>query len=106
MTLYAGAEGPETVVMKLGHSPDFDFTAVTAAEIVVRKPDRNIVIWSVILSAQTTTTLTLTHVLAAAGADVPKAGEYVIYARLTVPGGHVRSHTRRLPVHDRFDVTN
>lgn len=103
MTVYAGAQPPESYVLNLGISTGFDYTTVTAAELVVRRPDGTEVVWAATQSNKTSTTLTLTHVLAVGEVDLQ--GSYLIYARLTVPGGIVRSQPRRLDVKPRFDPT-
>jgi hypothetical protein len=81
-----------------------DFTTVTAAVLKTRAPDGSTADWAVTMSNQTPTTLTLTHTFSSG--DLVMPGAYDLYALLTVPGGHVRSETRVLPVLGTFDVVS
>jgi hypothetical protein len=75
---------------------------VSAAVIKVQRPDLSFYDWVVVISNQTTTTITLTHVLATDGSDLPMPGVYAAYALLSVGAGYIRSDTQQIPVFDTF----
>lgn len=102
VSLYEGAVAPEQYTLVLKQAAGFDYSTVTAAEFVVRKPDGSRTTWTASISAQTTTSLSLTHVFAPGEAI---AGDFRLYARLTVPTGSVRSRTRTLRIKPEFDET-
>ena len=66
-----------------------DLSVVSAASIDVIKADGTTVNWTATISNQTATTLRLTHVFAAAGADLPGPAGYflVLVPKLTTPSG-------------------
>ena len=90
--LYVGMVAPYQYVADLvpGDS-GLDLSTVTAATIEIRKPDGTTVSWAATRSNQTTSTLTLTHNLAAGTSEIDQAGEWHFYAELTVAGGFRRT---------------
>lgn len=90
MKLYVGATSPEPlrVTTEQGDT-GFDLSTVTAGEIRVKKPNGAIATLAATITAQSPTSITLSHTFAAGEIDV--AGPWHIYARHTVPGGFVRS---------------
>ncbi len=101
--VYVGLVAPYAYVLDLvpGDS-GVDLATVTAGLLHVRDPDGNETTWTVALSNQTMTTLTLTHEYVTG--DVAVSGEFVIYANLTIPAGTVRSVPQPLTVHERFEA--
>jgi hypothetical protein len=101
--VYLSPVAPEAYVLNLvPGTSGVDLSTVTAASLIVRKPSGDETTWTATRSAQTATTLTLTHVFIAA--DVAESGEYVIYASLTIPSGTVRSAPQPLTARERFEV--
>jgi hypothetical protein len=86
---------PEDVAMA-------NLSTVTSAVLNVRRGDGTITTWTATLSNQTSTTLTLTHLLGVG--DVTTAGVYVIRATLTLTAGTVRSEPQRLRVLGFYEV--
>jgi hypothetical protein len=62
-----------------------DLSTVSAVTLHVMRPDGTSSDWATSLSAQSPTSVTATHVFAAA--DVPVPGKLTIEPRMTVPGG-------------------
>jgi len=93
--VYQGGVSPEaiTVDVETGTS-GLDLTTVTAAILRVGRPDGSVVTWSVAMSAQTATSLLLTHVFMAG--DLPMVGRYAVVAELTIPAGMRRCNPREI----------
>lgn len=105
--VYVGDSSPKAYVLVLDREDgdDIDLTTVETAELsVLRKGETSPVTWAASISHATTTAITLTHVFAADGTDLPNAGLYAVVARLTTPGGVLSSDTYALPVRARFDT--
>jgi hypothetical protein len=102
--VYVGVSEPEQLTLDLGPGPSgVDLSEVSAASLFVRRPDGVETSWPVTMSEQSATTLRLTHVFDIDDVDVP--GTYVLVARLTVPGGFIRSKPRSLAALGAFDPT-
>lgn len=102
-TLRVGQVAPNTywvTVSQGGSLAAFDFTTVSAASIVVKKPSGATQTWTTVLSAQTTTGLTATHSLVLG--DVDEAGTYTGYLLMTVSGGTIRSESSQFYVAEEF----
>lgn len=102
-TLRVGQVAPNTywvTVSQGGAVAAFDFTTVSAASIVVKKPSGATQTWTTVLSAQTTTGLTATHSLVLG--DVDEAGTYTGYLLMTVSGGTIRSESSQFYVAEEF----
>ncbi len=82
-----------------------DLSDVATAQFhVLRRADNTEVQWSAAISNQTSTTITLTYLFAAAAIDTVK-GTYDVYARLTLSGGdYIRTATRVLVVKGKYEV--
>lgn len=101
--VYVDAVAPEAYVLDLTPgSSGVDLSTVTASLLIVQKPNGAETTWTAVESNKTSTTLTLTH--AYGEEDVDLAGEYVIYASLTIPSGTVRSEPQPLTARGRFEV--
>ena len=101
--VYAGAVAPESLKVTVAQgSSGIDLTTVTAAQLLVKKPDGTTLSWSATISAATATSLTLTHVFSAADVDV--TGIYVVVPKLTVPAGFVRGVPKKLTALDPFQA--
>lgn len=104
-TLRVGQVAPNTywvTVSQDGSMAAFDFTTVSAASIVVKKPSGATQAWTTVLSPQTTTGLTATHTLAFG--DLDEAGTYTGYLLMTVPGGTIQSGVNTFYVAEQFAV--
>ncbi len=103
MTIRTGVQAPYQYVLNLtADGTIVDLADVTDAELDVRLPNyAETETWDVALSNQTTTTLTLTHTFDVDDAVEP--GAYVIFAKLTVPGGILRSDPKLVRILDQFD---
>jgi len=100
-TIYRGMRAPRAVRIDVTPSASTpDLTVVTAAEIEVRLFGSPHATWSATLSGQSATTLRLTHVFDALGAETERAGPYTLMAILTVPGGEDRVGPYLLDVKD------
>ncbi len=91
--LYQGDEAPKVYrqVIDPGDS-GLDLTTVTGAVFQVLKPDGVEVTWTCSLSAASINSLTLSYPLVPINlpgtpSDLDASGDYVIYARLTIPAG-------------------
>jgi hypothetical protein len=102
--LHQGDGSPASYVLQVVSEDGTDLTTVSAAVIKVQFPDLSFHDWAVIISNQTPSAMTLTHVFAADGSDLPMPGVYYAYALLTVGAGHIRSDTRQIPVFDTFEI--
>ena len=90
--LYVGLVAPKQyVVTVVPGASSLDLSTVSVATIEIRKPDGTTASWTTALSAQTATTLTLTHTFSAAPSEVDQAGTWHFYAKFTVPGGYDRT---------------
>jgi len=97
--VYAEAADPETIFVDVVPSDTVpDLSVVTAASFSVTTPGRQRVTWAASIIAQTSTLLSLAHVFAANGADVPRAGNYTIVVLLTTPDGVRRTEPKGLRV--------
>lgn len=106
--LYVGARDESVVLHLVPEGDDVDFTFVVTGEctIEVQQPDGSSGSWPATVSNVTTTTITLTHVLAADGSDVPKAGPLKFYGKMpVVGGGFIRSQAFVVPAFEEFDTT-
>lgn len=100
--VYVGAIAPEAYVVYVTPGDSgVDLSTVTAATFYVQDVDGTETTWSASRSNQTASTLTLTHTFASGDVDDP--GELVIYAKLTIPSGTVRTIPRRLVARGNFD---
>ncbi len=105
--LYEKQQAPDSYVLSVTPGTSgLDLTTVASAYFVVLQNNNLVASWDAALTNQTTSTLTLTHVLAANGTDVPERGTYVIYAKLiiTASGGTVRTSPNALIVKGEFEV--
>lgn len=101
--LHVGMESPSAyalVATRADSEDDFDFTTVTAASVMVKKPSGALETWSSVLSDQTAAGLTATHELDAG--DLDECGKYVAYLLMTVPGGTERTDTTDFYVKEEF----
>lgn len=100
--VYVGAVAPEAYVLYVTPGDSgVDLSTVTSATFYVQEVDGTETTWSATRSNQTADTLTLTHTFVAA--DVEEPGELVIYAKLTIPSGTVRTLPRTLIARGNFD---
>lgn len=88
--LFVNAGPPQSVQVRVtsgdsGHN----LASVTSAVFKVVKPDGSTADWVAGISLQSATGLTLTHELAAGGADVSLTGKYKFYPKLTLPTGSI-----------------
>lgn len=79
-----------------------DLSTVTGAVFNVRRADGTTTTWSAVITQQSTTQLTLTHVLQAGDCPVGVAGIYSIEPMLTVPAGPWPCLARPLHVVDPY----
>jgi hypothetical protein len=101
--VYLDPVAPEAFVLNLvPGTSGVDLSTVTAASFIVRKPDGAETTWTVTRTNATASTLTCTHVFVAGDVDI--AGEFVVYAKLTIPSGFVRSAPQHLTARGRFEV--
>lgn len=77
MTLYVGARDPESVEVVVTDAT-FDFTTVTGTEIEIIHPAGRRVTWSWSANTSVPGRVTLTHVCASTGDDVPEVGDYTL----------------------------
>ena len=103
LVVYEDAVAPESYRLNIvpGDS-GIDLSTVTAVAFSVQDQLGNIATWTATRSNQTATTLTATHVFIAA--DIASKGRYVVYAKLTVPGGTVRTAPQTLTVKGSFET--
>jgi hypothetical protein len=80
-------------------SSDWDMTQVVSAVLRVQRPDRSQVTWTASISAQTSVSLRLSHLLAPG--DVAQTGQWQIAATLITADGTVISTPA-----DRFVVVS
>lgn len=86
---YVGDEAPKAVVIEL-EDDEHDLGSVTAAKIIAQRPNGTRVEWTATFS-WSAPTLTVRYELAAGGADFNAHGLWRFYAKLTFPGGVLRS---------------
>ena len=101
--VYAGASSPEAYRHTCTPSETVpDLSVVTGASLEVTRPNGTVVTWAVQWPAlvHTTGVLTIVHVYAADGSDVPAAnvGGHTIVAKLTIAGGTRRTVPKVLRV--------
>lgn len=99
MTVYIGAVAPESfeIIISRGAS-SLDLSTVTAATLAVSNPDRTTTTWAASISAQSATSLTLTHTFLVGETVLP--GDYHITPQLAVPAGTHRAERVILPIED------
>lgn len=106
--LYELAEAPAaySVVVSVATGEPWDPTTVTSAVLLMSKPDGTEVSWSTTLSAASPSSITLTHILAASGADLPRgsAGTWVCRPKLTLPSGVVYGRPFNQYVAEAFET--
>lgn len=97
--LYVGAVASESyaMIVTAGDS-GLDLSTVTDATFCVLKPDGTETTWSVSLSSQSASSLTLTHAFGSGTSELDAEGEWRIYARLTTADGYMRTTTAKLIV--------
>lgn len=87
---YVGMAAPYTVEVDISPSSDAvmlpDLTVVTGVSLAVDGPLGSAV-WTATIVEQTTTLLRISHLLAADGSDIAKAGSYYLRPILTTPAG-------------------
>lgn len=107
MSLRELAEAPYAYRHIVTSDGTWDPLTVSAAEILVRRPDGTETSWTVetplVASA---TEITLTHVLAAGGVDLPRgtSGTWSFRPRLVVPGGVLYGAPVQLIVRSAFEA--
>lgn len=100
--VYVGAIAPEAYVLNVTPGDSgVDLSTVTAATFYVRDVDGTDTTWNATRSNQTADTLTLTHTFVSGDVDEP--GDIVIYAKLTIPSGTVRTVPTTLVARGNFD---
>ena len=103
-SLPAGFTAPHTYVLDLVPADvvgaSLDLSLVTAAELEVEDEVGAVAAWSAVRSNQTTTTLTLTHTLAAG--EIAAPGLYLVRAKLTTAAGVRYAKVRKLLVQPAF----
>lgn len=104
MTIYAGDRAPKAWQLQLTAMSGVDFTAVTAWEFHVRRPDGKHATWTAEPSDLSSSAVKLTHVLAADGSDVDDYGPYDVIAWLTLAAGNLQSDPVTLFVQDSYGV--
>ncbi len=105
-SLYQDQLDPDNYVLDVTPgTPPLDLTTVASATFRgVRKADGSEFVWTASLSAQTTTTLTLTYVFVAGDIDTFK-GTYDVYARLTLNRGkYRRTATRVVNIKGKYEA--
>ena len=102
--IFQGQGAPDTysLVVTTGDS-GLDMSTVSVASLKVQKSDATTATWTASLSAQTATSVTITHSLGNSDLLIP--GIYKIYASMTVPGGTARSDVDELTVMTPYTET-
>jgi hypothetical protein len=90
-TLYAGDRAPKTYELSIGETAGIDYTTATAWAMSVRRPDGTYATWAVTTGPLTPTAVTLVHLFAEDGSDLPLVGAYDVRALATLPGGEIQS---------------
>ncbi len=67
-------------------STDFAPATVTAAVLHVTKPEGDLITWTGVLSAQSSTSVTATYTLNADGSDLDQDGTWRVWVQWTVVG--------------------
>lgn len=101
--LHVGMESPSAyalIATRADADDTFDYTTVSAASVMVRKPSGALATWTSVLSDQSAAGLTATHELATD--DLDECGKYVAYLLMTVPGGTERTDTTDFYVKEEF----
>ncbi len=81
-----------------------DLSAVTSASFAVREPGGTELEWTAVITNQTTTTITLTHMFVE-GVSAPVAGVYVVLPLLVIPSGVVGpEHPNEVIITAKFEV--
>jgi len=93
-TIHVNPLSPQKIVMKCtaGDSAN-DMRQVTSSVLKLKRPDGTIATLSAIISDQTQSQLTLSHLFEVG--DVPKAGVYRIYPVHSMPTGTIRGATQQ-----------
>lgn len=89
MTLYVGARDPEAYQLVLKNA-SFDFSEVIDTDITVRLPNGDRVNWATWSRSPGAGQITLTHLFAPDGSDVPMPGRYRITGWLITAAGRRR----------------
>lgn len=99
-TIHQGAVAPYSLRYDVS-SDDFDLSTVTSASFSVRRErSRTEDTWSASISAQTPTSLRLTHLFVAG--DVPEADTILLEPHLVTPAGEIVCSCAKLTVRARF----
>lgn len=106
-TAWQGAVSPEALVITVTPGTSgVDLSTVTAATIYMcaaQDASTAVTTLSATLSAQTASSLTLTHAWASNGSETATAGSFFVYAALTLSGGGVVTTPRdTLQIRQRF----
>jgi hypothetical protein len=87
-TVFRDAREPEALAVTITRGKSgLDLSTVSAVTLLVRDDQGNERTWTTVISQQTATQLTATHVFAADGTDVPVVTTYRVMPRLQVPAG-------------------
>jgi hypothetical protein len=107
VTIWEGALAPERYELVLSSSTEdgIDLSQVTASEFAVRSPTGTETTWAAshTFSADTQT-LAVSHTFHPTVSELNAVGMWLVYARLTTPGGIARSRPRPIIVRARFDA--
>ena len=94
--MYVGARDPEFAEIVIADA-EFDFATVTSAELEVETPGPTETLsWDWSLDTSIPGQITLTHVFAADGSDVPRVGPYIVTGWLLTPASRRRVDPVRL----------
>ena len=105
--IWAGAVAPEAYELVLSSAAvgGADLSSVSDADFVAKDPDGVEHTWAASHAWNgSTQLLTVTFTFHATSSEVQKQGTWRVYAKLTLPGGTVRSRPRKILVHERFKV--
>lgn len=104
--MYQGALAPESFIMVVTPgSSGVNMNNISAATFEVRKSNGSTTSWSATLSNQSSTSLTLTHIMNAMTSELDVVGTYNVYASMTHTSGTVASVPVELIVKDSYDPT-
>lgn len=106
-SIHVGELAPASLIIDVTPSDLLpDLSIVTAVSISVQKPNSAgkmvKVTWTGAMSAQTATTLKVTHPFVAGDLDIP--GVYTAYVVMTVPSGTVDTARKRFTVQAEFQA--